>query len=304
MRKSQRTADCTQPTTSLVLSPPLGRGQLAAPFITTSDVLTPVTSFMSQGTSSRSARASGGRSSNTSTGSGSSPASSCGAGSDDQMSPLLMMAVEAERRLSLPGGREAPQPPTLLPPAAAAAMMMPPPPLPPFMMPPPHMAMFAGPGGAPFFAPVFFAPPGYGNQGEHAWDAFFLIICHSSLMLTLLPLAVCAAGMMLPMLPMGPPLAAVAGPRGKAPVKEGGADSFRSEEAAAALAAHLAALCNAFKPAARPARREDDGLFGRLGCFEAAAEPTTTAAQHGCHIALRASACSAFRPAARQLASA
>ena len=100
------------------------------------------------------------------------------------------------------------------------------------------------------------------------------------------------------MIPMGPPFAAGAG---KPPVKEGRADSFRSEDAA--LAAHLAALCNAFKPAARPAAKEDDSLFGRLGCYEAAAAPTA-AAQHGCHIALRASACSAFRPAARQLASA
>jgi hypothetical protein len=108
---------------------------------------------------------------------------------------------------------------------------------------------------------------------------------------------------MVPMF-LGPPPFTPAAGTNQSFVKEGGDDSAprSAAEEAEALAAHLAVLCHALRPEARPATRDSPGdLLGRvLGSSDtsAAARP-----QMNCHVALQASAFSAFKPAGRSLTS-
>ena len=102
-----------------------------------------------------------------------------------------------------------------------------------------------------------------------------------------------------------------------APVKEGGDDSEPplktsavADEEAAALAAHLSALCNAFRPSARPATQDDSELLAKSLLLAGSSsgpgdvKSASAIARHSCHVALQASAFSAFKPAGRPLASA
>ena len=91
----------------------------------------------------------------------------------------------------------------------------------------------------------------------------------------------------------------------KSLIKEGGDDSAprSAAEEAAALAAHLSVMCDAFRPEARQATRDDPSdLLGRvLGSSDK--EISSAKPLMSCHVALQASAFSAFKPAGRSLTS-